>query len=89
MEPKKMSSPTEASAPAPGLRGKARPVEVFLGDHELGWPDLVRLMLTGGAPPIASIAGNLVIFGEDEQSWRTKQRILAALAREPDGAGQT
>jgi hypothetical protein len=87
MEPKKMSFSTEASIPAPGLRGKARPVEVFLGDHDLGWSDLVRLMLTGRAPPIADIAGNLIIFGEDEQTWRTRERILAALAREPDGAG--
>ena len=57
---------------------------MFLGDHDLGWSDLVRLMLTGRAPPIADIGGNLIIFGEDEQTWRVRKRILAGLSQKPE-----
>jgi hypothetical protein len=57
---------------------------VFLGDHNLEWSDLVRLMLSGRAPRIADIGGNLRIFAEDEQTWRVRERILAGLSQKPE-----
>jgi hypothetical protein len=69
-----------------GPRRTAKRVETFLEAYDFDWPHLIRLILLNRAPAITDVAGELVIFGEDEATWQTRERIFAALARECDGA---